>query len=154
MFFPVYQITGFVLQRGKNEVILVQIRPFASSKNKSKQTLCDSCIVLVSMCMYIWSSSCVFTMSYYVILLCYIKGWYTYDVHENYPIFKTPPALLVHLRPDFFPSLDLGRPILNQPPPHSPNDNQSVKRKHNPRMTIVCYLVLPSGRPSLLVSTH
>ena len=64
------------------------------------------------------------------------------------------PPPLVHLRPDFFPSLDLGRPILNQPPPHSPNDNQSVKRKHNPRMTIVCYLVLPSGRPSLLVSTH
>ena len=93
MFFPAYRITGFVLQRGKNEVILVQIRPSGSSKNKLKQTLCDSCIVLVSMCMYIWSSSCVFTMSYYVKLLCYIKGWYTYDVHENYPIFKTshPP---------------------------------------------------------------
>ena len=34
----------------------LQIRPFESSKNKSKQTFCDSGIVLVSMCMYIWSS--------------------------------------------------------------------------------------------------
>ena len=50
---------------------------------------------------------------------------------------------LVHLRPKFF--LDLGRPISNEPPP-SPNDIQSVKRKHNPRMTIICYQVLPSGR--------
>ena len=27
------------------------------------------------------------------------------------------------------------------PPRPSPNDNQSIKRKHNPRMTIICYQV-------------
>ena len=36
--FSACQITGFVLQQGKND-ILVQIRPSESSKNKSKQTL-------------------------------------------------------------------------------------------------------------------
>ena len=49
------QITVFVLQQKENYII-VQTWPFESSKNKSKQTLCDSCIVLVSMCMYSWSS--------------------------------------------------------------------------------------------------
>ena len=29
--------------------------------------------------------------------------------------------------------------------PSSPNDNQSIKRKHNPRMTIMCYQVLLSS---------
>ena len=33
------QITGFVLQQWRNEDTLVQIWPFKSSKNKSKQTL-------------------------------------------------------------------------------------------------------------------
>ena len=70
MFFPACQITSLVLQQGKNEDILVQIGPFESSKNKLKQTLCDSYIVLVSMCMYIWSTySSVFTISYYVIII-------------------------------------------------------------------------------------
>ena len=32
--------------------------------------------------------------------------------------------------------------------PSSPNDNQSIKRKHNPRINIICYQVLPSGRLS------
>ena len=36
-------------------------------------------------------------------------------------------------------------------PPPSPNDNQSIKRKHNPRMTIICYQALPSGRLLFLV---
>ena len=53
--------------------------------------------------------------------------------------FSRPPTLLVHLRPKFFQLLDLGRPISNKPP--SSNDNQSSKRKHNPRMTIICYQV-------------
>ena len=35
------------------------------------------------------------------------------------------------------PPLDLRRTISNEPP--LPNDNQSVKRKHDPRMTIICY---------------
>ena len=32
-------------------------------------------------------------------------------------------------------------------PPLSPNDNQSFKRKYSPRMTIMCYQALSSGRP-------
>ena len=35
----------------------------------------------------------------------------------------------------------------------SSNDSQSIKRKHNRRMTIVCYQVFPSGRLSFSVST-
>ena len=46
--------------------------------------------------------------------------------------------------------LDLGRPNPNKPPP---NDNQSIKRKQNLRITIICYHVLPSGRLSFSVST-
>ena len=48
-----------------------------------------------------------------------------------------------HLRPKYFLPLDLGSPISNEPAPPppslSPNDNQSIKRKHDPRTTIVCY---------------
>ena len=45
---------------------------------------------------------------------CY-KGWYTYDVYENSPIFKIPHPL-VYARPKFFHPLDLGRPISNETP--------------------------------------
>ena len=50
------------------------------------------------------------------------KGWYTYDVHENCPIFKTlhPLHPLVHLRPKFLHPLDLGRAISNEFPPPFP----------------------------------
>ena len=62
------------------------------------------------------------------------------DTHMTFlKIFRFsrhPPP--VHLRPKFFHPLDLGRPISNEPPP-SPRDNQSVKRDHDPRMTVVCY---------------
>ena len=47
------------------------------------------------------------------------------------------PLPPVHLRPKFFHPLDLGRPITNETP--SPNYNQLVKRKYDPRMTIICY---------------
>ena len=33
--------------------------------------------------------------------------------------------------------------IFKRTPPPSLNDNQSIKRKHNPRMTIIFYQVLP-----------
>ena len=62
--------------------------------------------------------------------------------------FSRSPTLFVQLRPMFFHPLDLGRPIPNEPPlplSLSSNDNQSIKRKHNPRMTIR-YQVFPSGR--------
>ena len=64
-----------------------------------------------------------------------IPEWYKYDVHENCPIFKTPHPR-VHLLPIFFHLLELGRPISNEPFHLSPNDSQSIKIKHNPRMTI------------------
>ena len=68
--------------------------------------------------------------------------------------FSRPPPPLVHLRPKFFHPLDVGRPISNETPPVSPNENQSIKRKHNTRMTIICYQVLPLVRLSFTVSTH
>ena len=67
--------------------------------------------------------------------------------------FLRPPTPLVNLRPKFFHPLDLGRTISNELP-DSPNDNQSIRRKHNPRMTIICYQFLPSGRLSFSVSTY
>ena len=70
-------------------------------------------------------------------------------VHENFKI----PHPLVHLRPKFIHLLDLGRPISNTPPP-TPNDNQPIKRKHNPKMTIIRYHVHLLGRLSFAVSTH
>ena len=60
---------------------------------------------------------------------------------------------LAHLRPKFFHPIDLGRPISNELPP-IPKDNQSIKRKHNPRMNIMQYQVLLSGWLSFSVSTH
>ena len=59
-----------------------------------------------------------------------------------YPIFKTPNPL-IYLSPKIFQPLDLGRPISNEVP--SPNGNQSIQIKHNPRMTLICYQVLPSA---------
>ena len=76
------------------------------------------------------------------------------------------------------PTFDVGHPISNEhhPPPFPPlsysslslsslshsslslflalNDNQSVKRNLNLRMTVMCYQVLPSGRLLFLVLTH
>ena len=80
---------------------------------------------------------------------------HTFDVLENCPIFKTSHPL-VHLRPKFLHPFDLGRPISNETsiPPLSPNYSQSIKRKHDPRMTVICYQVLPSGWLSFSVSTH
>ena len=42
------------------------------------------------------------------------KGQYTYDVHENCQIFRTPHPS-IHLCSKFFHPLDLKRPILNEP---------------------------------------
>ena len=50
--------------------------------------------------------------------------------------FSRPLIPLAHLGPIFFHHLDLRRPISNKPPSSSPNDNQSIKRKPNPRITI------------------
>ena len=66
--------------------------------------------------------------------------------------YSRPLAPFVHLSPKFFHPLDLGRPISNEPP--SPNNNQSIKRKQNSKLTIICYQVLPLGWLSISVSTH
>ena len=60
--------------------------------------------------------------------------------------FTRLPTRLVQLCPILFHPLDLRRPIPNKPHPLSPNDNQPIKRKHNSRMTMICYQVFPSGR--------
>ena len=58
------------------------------------------------------------------------KGWYTYYVHENCPNFKTPHPL-VHLLPNSFHPLDLGRPILDEPQRHHPLQMITNQLKEN-----------------------
>ena len=56
--------------------------------------------------------------------------------------FQDPSPHLVYLRPKFFhPSWPWTSNFKLPPPLHptSPIDNQSIKGKHNPRMTITCY---------------
>ena len=67
--------------------------------------------------------------------------------------FSRPPTLLSIMSKILHP-LELGNPISNEPSPPSPypNDNQSTKRKHNLRMTVICYQVRPSGWLSFSVS--
>ena len=69
--------------------------------------------------------------------------------------FSRPLNPFFHLRPKFFHLVDLGRPISNEPPQLPFSDgNQSIKRQHNPRTTIIYYQVISSGRFSYSVSTH
>ena len=49
--------------------------------------------------------------------------------------FSRPPTPLVYLRPIILNPLEIGRQISNNPF-LSRNDNQSIKRKHNPRLNI------------------
>ena len=71
------------------------------------------------------------------------KGWYTYDVQENCPIFKTPPSHPPYpstskiLRPTWPWMSNFNQTPPTLPPPPSPNHNQPIKRKHNPS----CYFV-------------
>ena len=67
----------------------------------------------------------------YIIVGLPHKGRYTYGVHENCLIFKTPPTPLVHMRPKFFHPLDLGRPISNTPPRLLPLQMITSKLKEN-----------------------
>ena len=50
------------------------------------------------------------------------KGKYTFNVQLNLSKFQDVQPPLVVLRPKL-----------------SPDDNQSIKRKHNPSITIICY---------------
>ena len=58
--------------------------------------------------------------------------------------FSRPLNSLVHLSPKFFHPLTLDVQFQTNIP--SPNDNQSNKRKHNQRVTVICNQVLPSSR--------
>ena len=69
--------------------------------------------------------------------------------------FSRPPNPLSSRVQNSSTHLTLNVQFQTTPPPKpSPNYNQSVKRKHNPRMNIACYQVFPSGRFLLSVSTH
>ena len=61
------------------------------------------------------------------------------------------PSMSIILRPPW-PWTSNFKRTLSRPHPSSPNDNQSIKRKHNPRMNIICYQVIPSGRFSFSLS--
>ena len=70
--------------------------------------------------------------------------------------FSRPSSPLVQLRPKFFHALELD--VQFQTPPSPPTStlpppplSKWYKRKHNPRMTIKCYQVFPSGRLSFSV---
>ena len=55
---------------------------------------------------------------------------------------RAPPPLSIYVQNSSIPlTLDVQFQINPHP---SPNDNQSIKRTHNPRMTIICYQVLVS----------
>ena len=57
--------------------------------------------------------------------------------------FKDPsPILFIYVQNSSTPLI---LDVQFQINPSSPNDDQSTKRKYNPRMTIICYQVLPSG---------
>ena len=82
-------------------------------------------------------------------------GWYTYDVHENcrFSIPSTP--LSIYFQNSSTPlTLDVQFQPPPLPHPSSSNENQLIKKKHNPRMSFICYQVLPSTRLSFSVLTH
>ena len=76
------------------------------------------------------------------------KGWCTYDVMKI--VFKTPHPLSIYVQNSSTP-LTLYVEFQTNSPFPSLNDNQSIKRKHDPRMTILCCQVLLSGPLSLSV---
>ena len=58
------------------------------------------------------------------------------DLHENFLIFKTPTPtpLSIYIQTS---STSLTLDVQSPPSPASPNDNQAIERKHNPRMTFL-----------------
>ena len=68
---------------------------------------------------------------------------------------RRPPPLLSYVQNSSTPlTLDVQFETNLSPLPPSPNENQSIKRKHNPRIAIICYQVFPSCRLSFSVSAH
>ena len=111
-------------------------------KSNSK-TLVLSCNYNGSFCIYINLEIVYFWNVIFTRISSYNKGWNTCDVLENCPIFKTPhppcPYYVQH------PSTPLTLDVhIQTNPTLSPNDNQWIKRTHNPRMTIICHQVLSS----------
>ena len=63
--------------------------------------------------------------------------------------FSRPPPPPCPSTSKIFPPTYLGRPISNEPLT-SPNENQQLKGKHNPRMTIIYYISGPSFRSAFI----
>ena len=121
------------------QMIATKIRFKSNSK-----TLVLTCNYNGSFCIYVNLEIVYFCNVIFTRISSYNKGWHTCDVLENCPVFKTPhPACPYYIQYTSTP-LTLDVHIQTNPTP-SPNDNQSIKRTHNPRMTIICYQVLSSG---------
>ena len=78
------------------------------------------------------------------------------DIHmTSMKIVHLPPPLSGYVQNSSTPlDLDVQSQTNTPPPPNppsSPNNNQSIKRKHYLSMTIIYYQVFPSGR---LLTTH
>ena len=69
---------------------------------------------------------------------------------EIVQFLRPPSPLPINVQNSSIP-LTLDVQFQRKPPS---NDNQLIKRKHNLRMTIICYQDLPWGRISFSVSTH
>ena len=79
---------------------------------------------------------------FFIIMLGMIHIWRPSKLSN----FQDPPHPLVHLRPKFFDPLDLGHPISSELPLLLLQMITSQLKENNPRMNILCYQVLPSGR--------
>ena len=81
----------------------------------------------------------------------------TFEIRHKWRQWKLPnfqdplPLLSIYVQHSSSP-LILDVEVKAKTP--SPNDNQSIERKDNPRTTIVCYQVLPSGQLSFSVSAQ
>ena len=64
------------------------------------------------------------------------------------PITPHPSSLSIYV---WNSSTPLTLDVQFQMNPPSPNDNQLIKRKHNPRMTSICYKFLLSGQLSFSI---
>ena len=74
----------------------------------------------------------------YPIILGMIHIWHPWELS----IFQDPPPPLSSYVQNSSTSLTMDVRFQTNPLPlPSPNDNQSIKRKHNPRVTIICYQV-------------
>ena len=79
-------------------------------------------------------------------LVFFIKGLYTWCPWKlsNFQDPQPPCSSISKILPPPWPWTSNFKWTLLLP--SRTNDNQSMKRKHNPRMTLICYHALPSGQ--------